>query len=1171
MRGYFSSLLYSLIWINVALYTKELVFRDLSCSLNVENVSFTSHLVKAIDIPDRKTCSSDGTCESDLDFDEEEDLDEDEEYNSDEEEMDGVTYIKHSDKDSRRRTTHFEKGMEDDKEEDEVEGSETLSSVLESCPASIRNKVELSMTERAFFLNSNMDQVCYIEEQIPTIEVTNVQALGKLVALRFIEWVHANPEGVIALPTGRTPEMFIAYLKKYRSQWDSLDIQNDLKSNGIDTKVISRFPDTSNLKFVQLDEFFPIHPHHKNSFCHYINNLYFPLLDLKPENILSIDLLKDGTLTENELMETFDNGLVDANLWIKLQSIKEIKDKKKAKHASNQLMKTLKGKQKQQAQVLEKVDAFTTQYEAKVKQWGGIGFFLGGIGPDGHIAFNSPGSPLDSPTRLVFLNYPTAAAASGDLGGIEYARNKAAITIGLGTISNKADATIIIMAAGEGKAKQIIRAMETKERTIEVPASSLYGHHGARLYLSKGAAKGLSARKREMASTFLEEYLFLYQDDILSKLTGKFDSAKMGLSEDQVFNVKRWKGLSDEEKRANINIANDKFDEVSMEIITDLALAKGKRILDLTLEDVFNDFRAADLFETYEEIYSIINMDARMTSGRTHPDDLEAQQEVFDEMKKKIAARESDEEETEDSQALYEEEFRKRFADSLENIPRKKVPRKPKKGGNGVGPKRFDNEEDYDPDEDPTDEDADVEAEEDEDDEDDLDLDEDYEEEDLDDDDDDEDDEDDDEDEDDDLDEILDTDEFNERDDEESESHILEVLLENVVKRLIKKVESNVNGISGETMLHTAPHHDDIMLSYHAAMRELIDADNKHSYAYLTSGFHAVTNGYMIETIEHGLNYSTGNFFSKYENLINSKTTPYDDLMEEFVKAHWNPEYSNPKNPPDLEYEKDIESIIMFRNIARLYKLEDINAIVTKAEEEVKGLKSKLPGDKTPIEMQLLKGSMRESECDRLWALKGTRVSRDVHHLRSAFYTDDFFTPLPSIEKDAKPFMDLVKQVEPTIITVAFDPEGTGPDTHYKVLQVVATSVELLNEKNPSFSPKIWGYRNVWFRFGIPQTTLMLPTGDLEMDEMKDAFMTCFSTQRDASFPAPDYDGPFSDWSEVAQREQRKMLGVLLGENWFKTHKNQNIRDSTAFIFLKEMTVEEFTKSARSLKSAVTE
>ena len=51
-----------------------------------------------------------------------------------------------------------------------------------------------------------------VGEHIKTIEVTNVYDLGKLVALRFLEWVSAHPDGVIALPTGRTPEYFIKTL-----------------------------------------------------------------------------------------------------------------------------------------------------------------------------------------------------------------------------------------------------------------------------------------------------------------------------------------------------------------------------------------------------------------------------------------------------------------------------------------------------------------------------------------------------------------------------------------------------------------------------------------------------------------------------------------------------------------------------------------------------------------------------------------------------------------------------------------------------------------------------------------------------------------------------------------------------------------------------------------------
>jgi 6-phosphogluconolactonase/glucosamine-6-phosphate isomerase/deaminase len=51
---------------------------------------------------------------------------------------------------------------------------------------------------------------------------------------------------------------------------------------------------------VQLDEFYPMRPTHKNSFTHYVRSLYFPLLNLKPENILTMDLFEAGVLSEAE-------------------------------------------------------------------------------------------------------------------------------------------------------------------------------------------------------------------------------------------------------------------------------------------------------------------------------------------------------------------------------------------------------------------------------------------------------------------------------------------------------------------------------------------------------------------------------------------------------------------------------------------------------------------------------------------------------------------------------------------------------------------------------------------------------------------------------------------------------------------------------------------------------
>ena len=121
---------------------------------------------------------------------------------------------------------------------------------------------------------------------------------------------------------------------------------------------------------------------------------------------------------------------------------------------------------------------------------GGIGFFLGGIGPDGHIAFNVRGSDHYSTTRLTATNYETQAAAATDLGGIEVSRNRLVITIGLGTITFNRDATAIIFAAGEAKASMVKNALEN-EPDVLWPGTALQKLKNARFYLTRGAASTL--------------------------------------------------------------------------------------------------------------------------------------------------------------------------------------------------------------------------------------------------------------------------------------------------------------------------------------------------------------------------------------------------------------------------------------------------------------------------------------------------------------------------------------------------------------------------------------------------------------------------------------------------------------------------------------------------------
>lgn len=219
-------------------------------------------------------------------------------------------------------------------------------------------------------------------------------------------------------------------------------------------------------------------------------------------------------------------------------------------------------------------------------------------------------------------------------------------------------------------------------------------------------------------------------------------------------------------------------------------------------------------------------------------------------------------------------------------------------------------------------------------------------------------------------------------------------------------------------------------------------------------------------------------------------------------------------------------------------------------------------------EMQLLKGCMRESEVDRVWALSRMPMNR-IHHLRSKFYTDDFFTPMPSLEDDALPMANLIRARQPKVLTVAFDPEGTGPDTHYKVLQVVAAGLRMsLNRGDlDDEDVLVWGYRNVWFVFPPSQATLMIPCTQTDLDLMHDTFMSCFTTQKKASFPSPLYDGPFSAWARQIQKDQREMLSILLGEEYFTNHVNPKVRDCSGFIFIHAMPATQFLAEVEELKS----
>ncbi|PYH99870.1 putative glucosamine-6-phosphate isomerase [Aspergillus ellipticus CBS 707.79] len=97
-------------------------------------------------------------------------------------------------------------------------------------------------------------------------------------------------------------------------------------------------------------------------------------------------------------------------------------------------------------------------YEEKIKAKGGIELFLGGVGNDGHIAFNEPGSSLASRTRVKSLAYETRIANARFFNGDFDAVPRMALTVGVQTIMDARE--VIIIATGTAKALAIQQAVE---------------------------------------------------------------------------------------------------------------------------------------------------------------------------------------------------------------------------------------------------------------------------------------------------------------------------------------------------------------------------------------------------------------------------------------------------------------------------------------------------------------------------------------------------------------------------------------------------------------------------------------------------------------------------------------------------------------------------------------
>ena len=132
------------------------------------------------------------------------------------------------------------------------------------------------------------------------------------------------------------------------------------------------------------------------------------------------------------------------------------------------------------------------RYDAAIREAGGIDLQLLGLGQNGHIGFNEPGSSLGSATRAKALTEETLRANQADLPGLGRDLPEAAITVGLGTILSAR--SCLLLAVGAAKAGAVAALVEGPV-TARVPASVLQHHPNATVVLDAAGAAGLEARQ----------------------------------------------------------------------------------------------------------------------------------------------------------------------------------------------------------------------------------------------------------------------------------------------------------------------------------------------------------------------------------------------------------------------------------------------------------------------------------------------------------------------------------------------------------------------------------------------------------------------------------------------------------------------------------------------------
>ena len=396
-----------------------------------------------------------------------------------------------------------------------------------------------------------------------------------------------------------------------------------------------------------------------------------------------------------------------------------------------------------------------------------------------------------------------------------------------------------------------------------------------------------------------------------------------------------------------------------------------------------------------------------------------------------------------------------------------------------------------------------------------------------------------------------------------------------------------------EVIYHTGPHHDDIMLGLMPFInRQLRSPNNQVHFAIMTSGYHSVTDAFLRKALQDTLDYL-------HQGRI--QMVRYPDFFEQGYRfkqekdIHHYLDNVARRNPDEMR--RGFCHRIL-RDAVGLWALKSVADVEVRFTTEIENLKAGKPNSP---EVQKLKGEVREFEEELVWAYAGTALDH-IHHLRLGLYESKSEAPEPAVpeahrrvegpaaegsihvgpalrpfdklraqgpdfDRDVLPILNQLRTIKPTVISVAIDSEGQGPNTHYKVMQSIAEAVRLWDKEADLKDLRIIGYRNVWSTFHPAEANVYVPVSLNAFAVFEKAFKDSYLTQYKAEFPNPDFDGPFSELAEQIWVKNYKDVQFILGKDFFYENAHPLIRATHGLIFLKEMDAKGFVALAESMKS----